>query len=209
MARARLKHTGKALGRRGNPPKQPTCRKCGEPIEPGEDRYEWSFRYGGTYTQHAHHGAPRLSETTQGSVSQLYAAQEAIDDALAADRADFTSWRDNVASALNDAADTADEMQQEYEAAAEPFGGAGPNQERAEACESWAEELRNAAEEVEGFEVEEVDEVEELTEPASHDDRVAHEEAVDAYDTAVQDAEEAAQGEVESAAEGASGNLEL
>lgn len=209
MARARLKNTGKALGKRGRPAQQPTCDKCGKPIEVGEQRYEWSFRYGGTYTRHASHGAPRQSETTQGSVSQLYAAQEAVSDALDADDTDYESWRSGVESALDEAADTADEMQSEYEAAAEPFGGQGPNQERADSCESWAEKLRDASSEVANVEVEEPDEIEELADDADEDDKTEHAEAIDKRADELEEAVTAAKDEVRSTAEDAIYDLEL
>lgn len=196
MATARLKPTGKSVRR-----PQPTCRVCGETIEPGQDRYEWSFRYGGTYTQHASHGRPRPSETTQGNVSQLYAAQESVEDALAADSADYDGWRSGVEQALSDAAETAREVGSEYEAAAEPFGGQGPNQERYEACEQWADELDDAASNVADQQPEDVDELE--RDPAPTDEeREAHEQAVE---QAASDARD----EVTGLAENAIGELQL
>lgn len=194
MARARLKSTGKSTKRA-----QPRCIKCGETIEPGQNRYEWTFRYGGTRCQHATHGAPRRSETTQGNVSILYAAQESVEDVLAQDELDFDSWRSSVEGALENAADEADNLQGEYEAAAESFGGAGPNQERAEACESWSETLRDAAGEVGNVEIEEV---EELGEDATDDE-------VDAYDDEVEQARSDAIDNVRSFAEDALYSLEL
>lgn len=162
MARARIKHTG--TPRVGNAHFR--CDKCGKDIVKGQDRYEWSFRYGGTYTRHVACGAPRPSELTQGRVGELYAGQEAIDDALAADvsaatTADgsdadgFESWRAGVVDALNQAAETARELGSEYETAAEAFGGAGENQERYEACDAWADQLEDAAGSAESEDVEE------------------------------------------------------
>jgi hypothetical protein len=140
MARARLKNTGKALGKRGRPAQQPTCDKCGKPIEVGEQRYEWSFRYGGTYTRHAEQG---------------------------------------------------------------------PNQERAESCESWAEKLRDASSEVANVEVEVPDEIEELDEDADEDETTEHQEALDKRDDELEEAVTAAKDEVRSTAEDAIYDLEL
>lgn len=163
MARARIKKTG--TPRAGNAPFR--CNKCGEPILKGQDRYEWSFRYGGTHTRHVSCGAPRQSETTQGNTSQLYAAQEDIDDALAQDAGDdFDSWKSGVVDALNQAAETARELGSEYEAAAEPFGGQGPNQERYEQCDEWADALESAAGDAEGEELDEDQDEDERLEEA-------------------------------------------
>lgn len=151
MARARLVNTGTAHKRA-----QPKCDKCDETIEPGTKRYTWAFRYGGTYNRHQACGAPRPSELTQGMVGGLYAAQESVEDAMSFDGStvdEFDSWKSDVAQALNDAAETAREMQGSYEEAAEPFGGQGPSQERAEACDAWAETLESAASDVEDIEV--------------------------------------------------------
>jgi len=157
MARARVKNTGKP--RAGNDYHR--CDKCGQSITEGQKRYEWSFRYGGTYTRHVSCGAPRQSETTQGNISQLYAAGEDVEDAVAVDEPtevdDFEGWRDGIAEALTQAAETARELGSEYEAAAEPFGGQGANQERYEACDGWADELEDAASTVSGVEVQPVD----------------------------------------------------
>lgn len=182
MARARVKPTGQRKG--GKPPFR--CRKCGNAIEPGQDRYEWSFRYGGTYRQHVSCGAPRASELTQSAGKQtLYAAQEAVEDALGgADPEtieEFESWRDGIASALRDASSDATDVAGDYEAAAEPFGGEGENAERRDSCETWASDLDDAASEVEDVEVEaverEADESDEDFEQRQHE----------ALDTAVQD----------------------
>lgn len=192
MARARLKMTGKATKRA-----QPVCVKCGKTIEPGQMRYEWSFRYGGTYRRHQECGAPRPSELTQGRVGELYAAQEAIEDALGADRGDFDSWRDEVVAQLESAAEVATDLGGEYTEAAEHFGGEGENAERAQACETWAESLSDAASTIQDITLDE-DEKDEDAEPDADEDE-------DDGD----DPRETAEGEVESAAEDAIGELEL
>lgn len=185
MARARLKMTGKAHKR-----PQPKCNKCGETIEPGQQRWEWSFRYGGTHTRHQDCGMPRASELTQGRVGELYAAQEAIEDAVGGDRSDFDSWKSDVEQALESAAETARELGEEYREAAEPFGGAGENADRADECESWADALDTAASDVQSVEIADVEN--------EHED-----------DAKESDARENAIGEVEQLAQDASGELGL
>lgn len=158
MARARLVNTGASRKRA-----QPRCSKCGETIEPGQQRYTWSFRYGSTYNRHATCGRPRQSELTQGRVGELYAQQEAIEDLTGNPPQDLTveafeTFRDDVSQALEEAAGVARDLGEEYAAAAEPFGGQGENQDRADSCESWASTLEDAASEISGYEVEMPDE---------------------------------------------------
>lgn len=210
MARARLVNTGRAHKR-----PQPTCDKCREVIEPGTQRYTWSFRYGGTYNRHEACGHPRPSELTQGAVGTLYAAQESVQDAMSFDGStvdDFDSWKSDVAQALNDAAEAAREQGGEYQTAADAFGGAGENQERYEACESWAEALETAAGEVEGIEVdlsdvpgEDEDAEADKAEDADPDDSTDDDER----DSRLAEAIDSARQEVDSLADDAVSSLEL
>lgn len=152
MARAKLTQTQKA--RKGP---QPVCTKCRQAIEPGQMRYSWSFFRGATLSRHQACGAPRPSELTQSNASELYAAQEAIQDALAARPVDdidsFNYWRDDIASMLDDASATARDVGEMYAEAAEPFGGQGDNQDRADACEDWASMLDDGSSNVTAVEV--------------------------------------------------------
>lgn len=164
MARAFLRNTG--TPRKGNQPHK--CDKCGEPIVAGQKRWEWDFRYGGTHRRHADCGKPRDSELTQSRIADLYAAREAVEDALndAPDSIDaFDAWRDGVAEALGAAADAATEVGDEYREAAEAFGGAGDNADRADECESWQSEMEGAQGNVEGVTID-VDEDEPADETA-------------------------------------------
>lgn len=204
MARARLVNTGTAHKRA-----QPKCDKCGETIEPGTKRYTWAFRYGGTYNRHEACGAPRPSELTQGMVGTLYAAQESVQDAMSFDGStvdEFDSWKSDVASALTDAAEAAREQGGEYESAAEHFGGEGENAERAQACESWAESLEDAANSVEDIEVDLSDVPgEDEGEDADPDDSTAEDER----ESKLSDAIDNARQEVDSLADDAISSLEL
>lgn len=209
MARARLLNTGKATKR-----PQPKCNKCGEVIEPGTRRWEWSFRYGGTYTRHENCGAPRPSELTQGMVGGLYAAQEAIEDAVGLPCAEdsveaFDAWKADVSQALSDAAEVARDLAGEYEAAAEPFGGEGENGERAESCNSWADALEDAASNVDSIEVDLSDVPDESEDDESEDDDSEDDGSEESREEKMSEAIENARGEVESAADDGSSSLEL
>jgi hypothetical protein len=194
-------HTLKTVRRpKGAPPH--TCDRCHKPIEPGQNRYEWSFRYGGTYRRHTTCGYPRSSELTQSNKADLYAAQEAVEDALQNQPQsidDYPSWAEGVAQALSDAAEVARDTGSIYEQAAEPFGNQGENQERYEACEAWADELDNAAPDVEAIE----------PDLPERDDFEDDDDGQDEYDQAVISAVEDACSEVENIATQAIGALEL
>lgn len=115
-----------------------TCSKCGQDILPGQDRYEWSFRYGGTYRRHVACGMPRQSELTLSKMAQVYAAQEDVEDLLMKD--DWTE--DDVRDALENAAAEVDTVVDEYREAAENFGGQGENADRADELESYSSDLQ-------------------------------------------------------------------
>ena len=118
--------------------KERACGKCRRPILPGEKYRTWSFRYGGTYFRcHRAECSPRPSELTQSLMSSVYAAQESFEDQASAG---FESVED-VRTALQEVVDAATEVKEQYEQAAEPFGGAGEHQERADELESWIGEL--------------------------------------------------------------------
>jgi hypothetical protein len=112
------------------------CSKCGNDILPGQSRYEWSFRYGGTYRRHVDCGYPKQSELTQSKMGQVYAATEALEDFMLGE---FTV--DDLQEALNQAAEEVRQVASEYEEAAEHFGNQGENQERYEALDAYADEI--------------------------------------------------------------------
>ncbi len=130
MARATL-HTKSKRGA------EYRCVKCTDRINPGEKYYEWSFRYGGTRRQHASHGAPRPSQLTQSKMATVYEAIEAAEDC----QEDLGSFAD----AIEQIVEVANEVASEYRDAAEQFGGAGENAERADELESWVEGLEDKA----------------------------------------------------------------
>jgi hypothetical protein len=112
------------------------CSKCQEDILPGQERYEWSFRYGGTNRRHVSCGMPRQSELTQSKMAQVYAATEAVEDLLATDFEE-----DDLRSALETAVEEIRQVVSEYEEAAEHFGGEGENAERASELDGYADEI--------------------------------------------------------------------
>lgn len=115
-----------------------SCNRCGNKIEPGQKYRTWSFRYGGTYFRCTDCPAPRPSELTQSIMSEVYAAVENAEDQLpgAESVADIRGLVEEVEQAAQEVAD-------QYREAAEPFGGAGENAERADELEGWVSELQN------------------------------------------------------------------
>jgi hypothetical protein len=123
------------------------CVKCHKDILPGQERYEWSFRFGGTMRQHVSCGYPRQSQLTQSKMGEIYAAQEAVEDLIAAgpglfERSDLVAELENLSEVIGNVAS-------EYEEAAENFGRSGENQERYEALDAYQSEIDQAASEVE------------------------------------------------------------
>lgn len=116
------------------------CTKCGSTIEPGSDYFQWVFRYGGARRQHATCGYPTRSQLTQSLMSDVYAGIEEV-EAAGDDMGSF-------ADALEALVETARGVAEQYEAAAEAFGNAGENQERAEALTGWIDDLDGKAEEI-------------------------------------------------------------
>lgn len=116
------------------------CSKCGEDIVEGQSRYEWSFRYGGTFRRHVDCGYPKPSELTQSKMGQVYAATEDLVTQLSGDE-----WAaEDVHSYLEEAAEAVREVASEYEEAAQNFGSQGENQDRYEALDAYADELSSA-----------------------------------------------------------------
>lgn len=77
---------------------------------------------------------PRPSQLTLSRWADVYAAQEAIEDAK--------DW-DDLVDAIEEACSTIEQCSSEYEEAAEHFNNEGPNQERHEHLEDLLGELQN------------------------------------------------------------------
>jgi hypothetical protein len=89
------------------------CNRCSEPIKVGEQYFEWKHNHAPVSRRHAQHGRPRTSELCTGKMSGVYAATEALEDAIAAGRAsdDISGLED----ALNECASSVREVAEEYE----------------------------------------------------------------------------------------------
>lgn len=117
---------------------------CNREIQPGERYFSFSFRYGGTQVRCSEH-YPKQSELTQSKLSEVYAAVEDAEDEM-----NSAETVEDIMTAVENVAQVATDMAGEYEEAAEAFGGAGENAERAEALQAYADELSNfSPEEVE------------------------------------------------------------
>lgn len=108
-------------------------------IYPGQKYHTWSFRYGGTRRIHAEHGFPKPSMLTQSKMSEVYAAIEEAEENIG-NIDDYT----DLENALSEVVEVANQVADEYEEAAEAFGGQGENQDRADDLHGWADEVENA-----------------------------------------------------------------
>lgn len=108
------------------------CGRCGKKIQVGERFYWWKFRYGGKQIRCWEH-PPKPSELTQSKMSTVYAAME--------DASENLGTLDEIKDAIQQLAESAREVVDEYREAAEHFGGQGENAERADELEGWVEEL--------------------------------------------------------------------
>lgn len=147
MARAHLKTKN-----RGGKKKTYGCCKCSEPIKPGQQYYEWSFRYGGTYRQHESHGAPLPSQLTQSKLSEAYAAIESAETDIA-----NANTPSELAEALQSCIDAIGEVRDGYQESIDnmisPDGVVGQEcQEKIDNLESFIEELESAHSSAEGVE---------------------------------------------------------
>jgi hypothetical protein len=111
------------------------CTTCGRKIEPGENYYSWSFRYGGTHHACVDH-YPKRSQLTQSLMGEVYAAIEAAETEI--QNAESVA---DIQSCLEDVGQSAEDVAGQYREAAEHFGGEGENAERADELESWAQEV--------------------------------------------------------------------
>lgn len=113
------------------------CGRCGRVIAPGQKYFQWSFRYGGTHFRCGEH-TPRRSETTQSILGEVYAAIEVAEDDLPG--AECVS---DVVALVAGVAEIVDAVIDQYREAAEHFGGAGENAERADELDGWKDELES------------------------------------------------------------------
>jgi len=134
--------------------KEVQCGRCGKKIEPKEKYYHFKFRYGGKHYRCSAH-FPRPSELTQSKMSGVYAAIEGAEDSIAeirAGKAPLTDLSSDLESTADEVESVRDEYQESLENMPEPLQG-GPTgeeiQEKIDALETFAEELRSAASDIE------------------------------------------------------------
>lgn len=187
------------------------CSRCPDPIKDGDQYYEWSFRYGGTYRQHVSHGSPKPSQLTQSKLSGAYAAVEAAEDAIAA-----AESVDDLKAALEECAgeidSVAEEYQDSFDSIPENLQQGGPAQEMQEKIEA----LQSFSEELTGNDLEDFDEEEpELDEEPTDKDSKEWTEWSKAHDQYLVDIEDWQQKQTDhleeqrSAAEEIIGNLSV
>jgi DNA repair ATPase RecN len=149
----RVNHVKKARKDQG------TCRGCGTEIKTG-DSYQWiQFRYGGR-TVKCSACRFRGSELTQSKLSQVYAAQEAVGDALEAwDGRELDDLKADCENALDDIREVAQEYQDAADAIREVADNsiADQNEERAQELESWCDDIDSALSDLSEFEPEEAE----------------------------------------------------
>lgn len=184
------------------------CNRCGKPIEIGQGYIYWEFRFGGTIKRCLACPRPRQSELTQSDKkSALYAAAESVEDAIQAyGNEEFETTEDFEASTLSEALRSAAEevrgVGEQYQEAADaiPVDGSPVKdecEEKASACEEWADNLDTAADEVEAVEAEEVEQPESVVDGYGMSDEEWDQvnDMYSAYTDAVQEAIEAAKTE--------------
>lgn len=161
-----------------NSRKEWACGSCGKVIKPGDAYIHWSFRYGGRRIRCTEH-PPRPSDLTQSKLSEAYAAQEQIQDALGNFEQGYTGdgesrepfGLEELKAELDDAADqvrgVADEYRDSIESMNEVAEGnpvAEECEEKAEALEEYAEAIERASDDMEGEDRDSFDEADEYVE---------------------------------------------
>lgn len=158
---ARVTYVKKSQKDQGN------CRRCGKAIKCGEPYFWFANRIGGSSIRKnycADH-RPRMSDTTTSKMSSVYAARENVDDIVQAASGDWKAYAESLSEALNEAAQTSRDVAEEYRDGVSnmPEGLqqgsiAQESEEKADALDSWADALENAAAELDGFEPDEAGE---------------------------------------------------
>ncbi len=146
------------------------CNRCSEPIKVGEKYYEWKHNHAPVSRRHVQHGAPKQSELCTGKMSGVYAATEALEEAITSAR--NSNDASGLEDALNECASSVREVGDEYSSNIDNMPESLQNgstaedmREKAEALEAFAEALENAAQEIdlEGCDEEEPEVMEDHT----------------------------------------------
>ncbi len=127
---------------------------CDHVIKPGETYYHWTPRYSGKHVRCSKH-YPRASELTSSKLSGVYAAQEAVSDTagLVREGGDLSDLIDELRSQAEEVNGVRDEYQESYDNMEQAFPSGCPTmeeiQEKIDGCETFAQNLEQAADEVE------------------------------------------------------------
>lgn len=144
---------------------QGVCRRAGCKVEirTGDSYYWFANLIGRTSIRKIFCSShfPRSSETTTSDkLSQAYAAQESLSDAIGS-----ASCLDDITGALNEAAEQANDVAQQYRDSIDNMpenlqngSQADEMNEKADNLEQWAQTLEDAAGEIEGMDSNEDDE---------------------------------------------------
>jgi hypothetical protein len=136
---------------------QGTCGRggCDRLIEAGDSYYHWANFRGPKKIRCADH-RPRASETAgSDKIGRLYGAQESIEDGLGEWNGEDAT---DAAQIVRDAAETAKEVQEEYQEALDAWEhGNEQLQEYVDNVEAWVDELEDAANDIENMEPEPVE----------------------------------------------------
>lgn len=155
---ARVTYVKSARGKKNGA--KMTCHNCRREIKPG-DAYKWfANRIGRSSIRKNYCSTCHIRQsdmTTSPHLQTIYAGQEAADDAL--DGLDGRGTLDSLSAIMRDCAEAYREAQASYEESAdnieEGFGHetyqSEEIREKAQACESAADELESAADEVENM----------------------------------------------------------
>ncbi|HUW14874.1 MAG TPA: hypothetical protein VM537_34460 [Anaerolineae bacterium] len=141
-------------------------------ISKGDTYYHWSFRYGG---KHRSKDRPRPSQLTQSKLSGAYAAQESIEDLSG--ETDIDTIRSVVESAISEIQEVAEEYRDSADTIRETFS----ESPTADECEEKAEALESYAEELEGVTLDEWSDEPDEDDKATWGDETSYAEALEAY----------------------------
>jgi hypothetical protein len=120
------------------------CGKCGVVINIGDPYIWWQHRYGGKHLRCTKASCfPRQSERESSLMAEVYSAQEAFDDDIAA-----ATTRDEAWDAFTSLSEAIREFADERRSALEEGwpNGNSTLEERCDEYEQWAEELEQANE---------------------------------------------------------------
>lgn len=148
------------------------CHKCGATINVGDSYRWWQHMHSPETRRCWKCGPPRASDlTSSDKLQRVLSAQENVEDVAgqlsqAGDKDTFDSMLEDLKSAVQEAAEEVRSVGEEYSGSADNMEQAFPNgssvideiRDKASTCESWADNLDNAASELESVEVEDCDE---------------------------------------------------